>query len=271
MSGEIDGVGLPPTTTRFENETPHLWRGSPLPESLESARRDDTGDGLSPNPAVSNPVKITVFRWAGAWGPFKVNIPCGECSLTKDIIQDCIDTDLAGIDVELDLRDWLTEWWKPLPKGGWHAPIVLVNGKIISQGRALNRGVLTQTVIEAATSDTPLEGNHIFGKSTCPHCVRAKGYLAQADVPNKYYDVVKDTRALYEMLARVKPIIGPKTPVTVPQIWIDGTYIGGADALKDVLGLSEVEPNPDRGQCSLSPGRGPRAISTAEPVQQAGV
>ena len=41
---------------------------------------------------------------------------------------------------------------------------------------------------------------------------------------------------LYEMLARVKPIIGPKTPVTVPQIWIDGTYVGGADALKEVLG-----------------------------------
>ena len=208
---------------------------------------------------MSNPVKITVFRWAGAWGPFKVNIPCGECSLTKDVIQDCIDTDLAGIDVELDMRDWLTEWWKPLPKGGWHAPIVLVEGRIISQGRALNRGVLTQAVIEAATTDRPLPGNHIFGKATCPHCVRAKGYLEQAGIANRYYDVVKDTRALYEMLARVKPIIGPKTPVTVPQIWIDGEYIGGADMLKQVLGLAEVVPNPDRGQCSLSPDRSAQA------------
>ena len=219
---------------------------------------------------LNDAVRITVFRWAGAWGPFKVNIPCGECSLTKDIIQDCIETDLAGIDVELDLRDWLSEWWKPLPKGGWHAPIVLVNGKIISQGKALNRGVLTQAVIEAATIDRPLHGNHVFGKSTCPHCVRAKGYLAQADVPSQYYDVVKDTRALYEMLARVKPIIGPKTPVTVPQIWIDGAYIGGADALKEVLGLSEVVPNPDRGQCSLSPGSGPGHRATTEPVHPAG-
>ncbi|MCY3841196.1 MAG: hypothetical protein OXH09_21545, partial [Gammaproteobacteria bacterium] len=85
------------------------------------------------------------------------------------------------------------------------------------------------------------------------------------------YGVVKDTRALYEMLARVKRIIGPKTPVTVPQIWIDGTYIGGADALKEVLGLSEVEPNPDRGQCSLSPGRGPGYRSPAEPAQSEGI
>jgi len=204
---------------------------------------------------MANPVNITVFRWAGAWGPFKVNIPCGECSLTHDIIRDCIETDLAGIEVELDLRDWLSEWWKPLPKGGWHAPIVLVNGKIISQGAALNRGLLTQAAIEASMSDNPLAGNHVFGKSGCPHCDRAKDYLKQANVENRYYDVVKDTRALYEMLARVKPIIGPKTPVTVPQIWIDGRYVGAADALKDVLGLAKVEPNPDRGQCSLSPTR----------------
>ncbi len=204
---------------------------------------------------MTNPVNITVFRWAGAWGPFKVNIPCGECALTKDIIQDCIDTDLTGIDVELDMRDWLTEWWKPLPKGGWHAPIVLVNGRIISQGAALNRGVLTQSVIEEATGNSPIQGNHTYGKATCPHCVRAKGYLEQAGVDYRYHDVVKDPRALYEMLARVKPIIGPKTPVTVPQIWLDGNYVGGADELKRILDLPEVEPNPDRGQCSLSPAR----------------
>lgn len=204
---------------------------------------------------MNETVNITVFRWAGAWGPFTVKIPCGECSLTKDIIQDCIDTDLEGIAVELELRDWLSEWWKPLPKGGWHAPIVLVNGKLISQGAALNRGALTQAVIEEATAYTPIQGNHIYGKSACPHCVRSKGYLEQAGLAYEYHDVVKEPRSLYEMLARVKPIIGPKTPVTVPQIWIDGHYVGGADELKQLLKLPEVEPNPDRGQCSLSPPR----------------
>ncbi len=204
---------------------------------------------------MSKPVNITVFRWAGAWGPFKVNIPCGECSLTKDIIQDCIDSDLSEINVVLEMRDWLSEWWKPLPKGGWHAPIVLVDGKLVSQGAALNRGVLTQAVIERAVGNTPIQGNHVFGKATCPHCVRAKQYLEQAQLEYEYHDVVKDPRSLYEMLARVKPIIGPKTPVTVPQIWIDGQYTGGASELKQILNLPEVEPNPDRGQCSLSPDR----------------
>ena len=65
---------------------------------------------------------------------------------------------------------------------------------------------------------------------------------------------MKEPRALYDMLARVKPMIGAKTPVTVPRIWINGEYVGGADALSAIL-HRDVEPNPDRGQCSLSPGR----------------
>ncbi len=184
---------------------------------------------------MSDSVKITVFRWAGAWGPFKVSIPCGECALTGDIIQDCLANELAGVNVDVDTHDWLTEWWKPLPKGGWHAPIVMVDGKVVSQGLALNRGLLVQAVIEAAADQAPLEGNHVFGKEGCPHCKRAKAYLQEAGVAHQYYDVIKDTRALYEMIARVKPIIGPKTPVTVPQVWLDGCYVGGADALQTVL------------------------------------
>ena len=96
------------------------------------------------------PVTITVFRWAGQWGPFKVRIPCGECTLTLDVIKDTLANELAGVTVELDVREWLSEWWKPLAKGGWHAPIVMVDGRIVSQGAALNRGLLAQAVIEAA-------------------------------------------------------------------------------------------------------------------------
>jgi glutaredoxin len=203
----------------------------------------------------SNPVRVTLFRWAGAFGPFKVRIPCGECSLTVDVIRDTFEHELAGIPVELDSREWLSEWWIPLARGGWHAPIVLVEGRLVSQGHALNRGVLTEAVIEAHVCRSGVVGNHLFGKSGCPHCVRAKGYLEEAGLAYRYHDVVKDPRALYEMLGRVKPIVGPKTPITVPQIWISGEYVGGADRLSEVLHRA-VEPNPDRGQCSLSPGAG---------------
>ncbi len=207
-----------------------------------------TGDG-------ARAVRITVYRWAGSWGPFKVKIPCGECALTRDVIEDALKTELVGIPVDLEVRDWLDEWWRPLVRGGWHAPIVIVENRVISQGGALNRGVLTQACIDAYMQTSEISGNHVFGKATCPHCVRAKEALDSDNINYTYHDVVREPRALYEMLARVKPIVGPKTPITVPQIWIDGDYVGGADHLSKLLG-HDVEPNPERGRNSLSPSGG---------------
>lgn len=196
-------------------------------------------------------VSIILYRWGGAFGPFRIKIPCGECALTRDVIEDTLANELADIPVALEIRDWLSLWWQPLLKGGWHAPIVMVEGRVISQGNALNRGLLTETVIVRHAQRTPATGNHLFGKATCPHCQRAKGYLQSAGIEFRYHDVVKDPRALYEMLARVKPLVGPSTPITVPQIWLEGRYIGGADALSRRLHCA-VEPNPERGQSSLS-------------------
>ena len=180
-------------------------------------------------------IKITVYRWAGAWGPFKIKIPCGECALTKDIIQNTLDNELKEIDIELEMREWLSEWWKPLLKGGLHAPIVVVNNKIVSQGEALNRGLLVQSVIEAYCEKSQIEGNHLFGKVNCGFCKKSKQALEDANINYVYHDVVEKPGALYEMIPRVKKIIGPKTPVTVPQIWLKGAYIGGFDNLMKKL------------------------------------
>ena len=199
----------------------------------------------------NNPVQIILYRWAGSWGPFSIKIPCGECSLTRDVIGDTLEHELANIPVELQIRDWLSHWWHPLLKGGWHAPIVIVEDRVISQGSALNRGLLTEAVIVHHARRHPIAGNHLFGKETCPHCKRAKGYLNDADIEFTYHDVVKNPRALYEMLARVKPLVGASTPITVPQIWLDGDYIGGADQLSGIIHQTVI-PNPERGQSSMS-------------------
>ncbi len=209
---------------------------------------------MTASDALASQVEVLLYKWAGSWGPFKVRIPCGECSLTLDIIQDTFENELREIPIRFTLREWLSEWWRPLPRGGWHAPIVMVDGKVVSQGNALNRGVLTEAVVNAHVKRSSLSGTKLFGKETCPHCVRAKSYLEEADIDYSYRDVVKEPLSLYEMLARVKPIVGHKTPITVPQIWIDGDYVGGADQLAQIISR-EVEPNPDRGQCSLSPER----------------
>lgn len=181
------------------------------------------------------PIKITLYRWAGSWGPFKVNIPCGECTLTKDILQDTFNTELAGIPIELEVKDWLSHWWEPLKLKAWHAPIIIVEDKVISEGEALNRGVLVQAVIAQVAKQDDIKGNVVFGKATCPFCIKAKAALDEAGIEYIYHDVVKDSAALYRMIPEVKAIIGEKTPVTVPQIWLDGKYIGGFDDLTKTM------------------------------------
>ncbi|MBG0753938.1 glutaredoxin domain-containing protein [Vibrio cidicii] len=195
---------------------------------------------------MSKPIKITLYKWAGSWGPFKVNIPCGECTLTKDILTDTFANELADVPVELEVKDWLSHWWEPLKLGAWHAPILLVEGKVVSQGEALNRGVLVQSVIAEWSKRDTLKGNIVYGKATCPYCVKAKKRLDDAGIEYLYHDVVKESAALYRMIPEVKAIIGEKTPVTVPQIWLEGHYIGGYDQLQlwlEQRGLTSLPDN----------------------------
>lgn len=205
---------------------------------------------------IGEPVRLRLYKWAGQWGPFKVKIPCGECALTEDVIEDTLSFELANARVNFETKEWLTYWWEPFfAGGGWHAPIVMIDNTVISQGDALNRGVLAEAVIREHVTRFELEGTHLFGKEKCGHCTRAKQYLDEAGIAYTYHDVVKNPGAMYEMLARVKPIIGEKTPVTTPQIWIDGTFIGGADELGARLGRTDIEPDMRRGRGALSPGR----------------
>lgn len=194
---------------------------------------------------MTAPIKITLYRWAGSWGPFKVNIPCGECTLTKDILTDTFNNELADVAVELEVKDWLSHWWEPLKLGAWHAPILVIEGKVVSQGEALNRGVLVQAVINEWAQRDNLKGNIVYGKATCPYCIKAKKLLDEAGIQYTYHDVVKESAALYRMIPEVKAIIGPKTPVTVPQIWLDGHYIGGCDKLESWLKEKKLDTVPD--------------------------
>ncbi|KOE80638.1 glutaredoxin [Vibrio alginolyticus] len=194
---------------------------------------------------MAEPIKITLYRWAGSWGPFKVNIPCGECTLTKDILTDTFNNELVDVAVELEVKDWLSHWWEPLKLGAWHAPILVIEGKVVSQGETLNRGVLVQAVINEWAQRDNLKGNIVYGKATCPYCIKAKKLLDEAGIEYTYHDVVKESAALYRMIPEVKAIIGPKTPVTVPQIWLDDRYIGGCDKLESWLKEKKLDTVPD--------------------------
>ena len=64
----------------------------------------------------------------------------------------------------------------------------------------------------------------IYTKSYCPYCVRAKRFLDSIGVGYEEIDVTTDAARAEEMRQRAGRH-------TVPQIFIDGTHVGGSDDL----------------------------------------
>jgi hypothetical protein len=79
-------------------------------------------------------VRIELYRWAGAFGPFKISGECVECDFAVAAIREVMSAH-PDWPVEFEVKPWLGNAWKVLRHGGWHAPILLVNGKLIEQGK----------------------------------------------------------------------------------------------------------------------------------------
>ena len=65
----------------------------------------------------------------------------------------------------------------------------------------------------------------IYSTLFCPYCARAKSLLSKKGVEYQNIDVMEDSAKRDEMFKRS----GGRT--SVPQIFIDGTHIGGSDEL----------------------------------------
>lgn len=173
------------------------------------------------------------YKWAGKWGPFKITVPCGECGASEGIIQHVIDTEFAphGIAVDFETRPWLDVWWKPLLRGAWHAPIVLVNGKVVSQGVVVDAGKLASALREEITDGYELgddEHNVIFTRDGCPHCAKAKDILTKNGISYIEKEITSDPFAAHQLFYLTKQFFPRNKPVTVPQVWLGGEYFGEA-------------------------------------------
>lgn len=77
----------------------------------------------------------------------------------------------------------------------------------------------------------------IFSKPNCPFCIKAKHILEKRGIMYVESDAValRDT-----LIERVTTETG-QAPRTVPQIWLDGKYIGGHDQLVAHFAKQDVE------------------------------
>ncbi|WP_109807687.1 glutaredoxin 3 [Sphingosinithalassobacter portus] len=65
----------------------------------------------------------------------------------------------------------------------------------------------------------------IYTKAFCPYCSRAKNLLASKGAEYEEFDITMGGPKRQEMLDRANG------GTTVPQIFIDGTHVGGSDDL----------------------------------------
>ena len=96
-------------------------------------------------------VKIKIYKWGGKFGPFKIKTTCGECSLSINIIHD-VAKEFGNI-IEIEEVPWLDNWHRVIKKGGWHAPIITVNEKVISQGVVIDRDYLRSVLVKRIYKD----------------------------------------------------------------------------------------------------------------------
>lgn len=76
----------------------------------------------------------------------------------------------------------------------------------------------------------------IYTKFTCGYCMMAKRMLASKDVSFAETDILKQPEKRAEMIQRAN---GGQT---VPQIFIDGTHIGGFDDLSGLEMAGKLDP-----------------------------
>lgn len=79
---------------------------------------------------------ITIYRFVGSQGFFSVPKKlCEECDFLVAMVKKTIED--LGIEskTQITIKPWFLWWWQPLSAHfAWHAPILIINGKLISQG-----------------------------------------------------------------------------------------------------------------------------------------
>lgn len=94
-------------------------------------------------------VTITDYKWEGAWLFFRIKTRCSECDLSTAILKDMKNKEFKGLPVEIVVKPWLDNWFMVWVKSGfraWHAPIIMADNELISQGMLVPRERLAKKV-----------------------------------------------------------------------------------------------------------------------------
>ena len=95
---------------------------------------------------------IIMYRWEGKKFGIEIKSECKECEMNTAILASMKQKEFTNKPVVIEIKPWLSNLWEALRHGGWHAPVILVNGKLFSQGVVVNRDKLSQSVLQIVQS-----------------------------------------------------------------------------------------------------------------------
>lgn len=94
--------------------------------------------------------QVTVYPITGRQLFFRVpHSWCEECDLTIRLVKSVADE--IG-EIEVRVKPWLNHLFDALRRGGWHAPVVTIDGKVFSQGIVPDEAQLREALLTGARS-----------------------------------------------------------------------------------------------------------------------
>jgi glutaredoxin len=112
-----------------------------------------------------------------------------------------------------------------------------VNGKIISQGKVLDFHLLEAEIRSqlslSFTIEEKKDNNIVFTKNDCPFCVKAKDILKRNKIDFEEKEIIENADFASQFFSVMKNIFPKNKTITVPQVFLDGKYIGGLEELEE--------------------------------------
>jgi hypothetical protein len=139
-------------------------------------------------------VRLVLYRAAGKFLFFRIKERCRECDITYVVLQNIVSEHLKGVPVVLKVVNWLNNWWRILWRGGVHAPVLTLNGRIYSQSGRVPDGVYTSgisvppvhasMIVQAATLDPDRETSPAVPGGGSGPTVAVQSYVMCQAEPN---------------------------------------------------------------------------------------
>jgi hypothetical protein len=96
-------------------------------------------------------VRITIYKVTGNQLFFKVpHRVCEECDILVNVTKRVVN-EINDNRVTVEIKPWLSSLRSSLKRGGWHPPVLLINGQLFSQGTVPNAKDLEQKIIQELT------------------------------------------------------------------------------------------------------------------------